>query len=451
MKINRFLSVLLIVLNFSLIFCKNIVMANEDTLNTPEFPDISSKYVVVMDADSKEVLYSSNPDTRCYPASTTKILTGLITIENKSLDDTVTFSENAIKSLSYGDANASISVGETLTIEQALYCLLLRSANEAAYGLAEEVAGSVSAFASLMNSKAESIGAVNTHFTNASGLSDSFHYTTPYDMALIASECFNSSELMKITGYSGVYMIGPTNKSDFTRYYKHRYEMIKGGEYEYKYSCGGKTGYTDEAGSCLVSFAQKDDIRLVCVIFNSESDTRYYDTEKLFDYYLNNYRKVSIDEYDNFLSGQNIDLMNLTSQIENTNISLGFKDNAYLLVPHSVNPDELTTIVTYYDSPAYIGEKDGFACISFFYQNTNVGNATIFIKTPDINTKLPGTDGVVQSGQGYEVTKGEYIFINIWHIIGISILVIIIITITVLTLVSRKRHSANYHSSKLRF
>ena len=198
MKINRFLSVLLIVLNFSLIFCKNIVMANEDTLNTPEFPDISSKYVVVMDADSKEVLYSSNPDTRCYPASTTKILTGLITIENKSLDDTVTFSENAIKSLSYGDANASISVGETLTIEQALYCLLLRSANEAAYGLAEEVAGSVSAFASLMNSKAESIGAVNTHFTNASGLSDSFHYTTPYDMALILKYAMKYDKSAKV-------------------------------------------------------------------------------------------------------------------------------------------------------------------------------------------------------------------------------------------------------------
>ncbi len=451
MKINRFLSVLLIILNISLVFCRNVVLADDTKLNIPEFPDISSQYVVVMDADSKEVLYSSNPDTKCYPASTTKILTGLITIENKALNDTLTFSENAIKSLSYGDANANISIGETLTIEQALYCLLLRSANEAAYGLAEEVAGSASEFASLMNNRVESLGAVNTHFTNASGLCDTFHYTTPYDMALIASECFNSSELMKIMGYSDIYIIGPTNKSDFTRYYKHRYGMVKGGDYEYKYSCGGKTGYTDEAGSCLVSFAQKDDIRLVCVIFNSESDTRYYDTEKLFDYYFNNFHKVSIDKYDDLLSGQNIDLLNLTSQFDNTNVSLGFKDNAYLLVPHSVDTDELTTIVTYYDSPAYIGEKNGFACISFFYKNTKVGNATIFIKTPDINTKLPGTDGIVQHGQGYEITKGEYTFINIWHIIGIFLLVSITITIIVVTLVSKKRHSINYHSSKLRF
>ena len=451
MKINRFLSVLLIVLNFTLIFCKNIVLADEDILNIPEFPDISSQYVVVMDADSREVLYSSNRDAQCYPASTTKILTGLLTIENKSLDDSITFSQNAVKSLSYGDANATISVGETMTIEQALYCLLLRSANEAAYGLAEEVSGSVSAFATLMNKRAESIGAVNTHFTNASGLSDTFHYTTPYDMALIASECFNNSEFMKITGYSGIYIIPPTNKSDFTRYYKHRYDMIKGGEFEYEYSCGGKTGYTDEAGSCLVSFAQKDDIRLVCVIFNSEPDTRYYDTQKLFDYYLSNYHKISIDKYDDLLSGNSMDLINLTSQLNTSNISLGFKDNAYLLVPHSVNPDELTTIVTYSDSPAYIGEKDGFACISFFYNNTNLGNATIFIKTPEINTKLPGTDGVVQHGQNYEVTKGEYIFINIWHIIGIILLIIIVILIIIFAVISKKRRSNNYHSSKLRF
>ena len=450
MKINRFLSVLLIVLNLSLIFCKNIVLADEGDLNIPEFPEISSRYVVVMDADSKEVLFSSNPDTRCYPASTTKILTGLLTIENKALDDTVTYSESAVKSLSYGDANAAISVGEILTVEQSLYCLLLRSANEVAYGLAEEVSGSISAFASLMNNKAESLGAVNTNFTNASGLSDTLHYTTAYDMALISSECFNNAALMKIIGYSDVYMIGPTNNSDFTRYYRHRYDMVKGGEYEYKYSCGGKTGYTDEAGSCLVSFAQKDDIRLVCVIFNSESDTRYLDTEKLFDYFLNNYHKISIDKYDDLLSGESIDLMNLTSQFDNEDISLGFKENAYLLVPHSVNPDELTTIVTYYDSPAYIGEKDGFACISFFYKNTNVGTATIFIKNPVVNTKLPGTDGVVQYGQDYSITEGDYIFINIWHIIGIILLLIILVTILILTIVSKKRHT-NYHSSKLRF
>ena len=127
------------------------------------------------------------------------------------------------------------------------------------------------------------------------------------------------------------------------------------------------------------------------------------------------------------------------------------RKDAYLLVPHSVNPDELTTIVTYSDSPAYIGEKDGFACISFFYNNTNLGNATIFIKTPEINTKLPETDGVVQHGQNYEVTKGEYIFINIWHIIGIILLIIIVILIIIFAVISKKRRSNNYHSSKLRF
>ena len=268
MKIKK-LSILILSIIF--IICRpaytvNVSADDSSALGLPEFPKISSDYVVLMDADSGEVLYSSNADTQCYPASTTKLLTALLTVENCSLTDTVTFSQAAVDSIDYGDANASISPGEELTVEQALYCLILRSANEVAYGLAEHVGQTVSSFASMMNSRIEELGATHTHFTNPSGLSDQFHYTTPYDMALIAQACFNNKTLMKIISHSGVYTIGPTNKSNFTRYYRHRYQMLPGGDYAYKYSLGGKTGYTDDAGNCLVSFAQKDDLRLICVI-----------------------------------------------------------------------------------------------------------------------------------------------------------------------------------------
>lgn len=452
MKINRFLSVLLIVLTLTTAFLGiPVYAADESTLGLPEFPDISSNYVVLMDADSKEVLYSSNPDTKCYPASTTKLLTALITLENRSLDDTVTFSENAVNSIEYGDANASVSVGETLTIEQALYCLLLRSANEVAYGLAEDVAGNVSSFAALMNSKAESIGAVNTHFTNASGLTDQFHYTTPYDMALIAVECFNSKELMKIAGYSGLYTIGPTNKSGFTRYYKHRFEMLEGGTFEYKYACGGKTGYTDAAGNCLVSFAEKDGLRLVCVIFNSGASERYTDTIALFNYYLNNYSKIYIDDFDACLSNDTLDLLSLTSELNpDSNISLGFKDGAYLLVPNAVEKDKLTTIVTYSDSPAYMGEENGFACISFFYEKINVGTATIYIESDAVKENLPGTNGVVSHGQNNIVNKGDYFYINIWFVAG-GIIIVIAITIVIISVKKSGKRKSGYFSRKLRF
>ena len=434
MKINRFLPFLTVICIFFCALMPIPVLAEEENpFGLPEFPEISSNYVVLMDADSKEVLYSKNPDSKCYPASTTKLLTALITLENRALSDTITFSQAAVNSIEYGDANASVSAGETLTIEQALYCLLLRSANEVAYGLAEDIAGNVSSFAAMMNFKAEQLGADNTHFTNASGLTDQFHYTTPYDMALIATECFNSKELMNIAGYSGLYVIPPTNKSSFTRYYKHRYEMLKGGTYEYKYACGGKTGYTDAAGNCLVSFARKDDLRLVCVIFNSGDAERYTDTAALFDYYLENYRKIYIDEFDDCISNDSTNLLSLISALNPSSSSIGFEEGAYLLVPSSVEKDKLTTIVTYGDSAAYVGSNGGFACISFFYGSNNVGNATVYL----------------HSGNNNSITEENYFFINIWYIIA-GAAIAVAITITVIVIKKRNRRPTR-GSHKLRF
>lgn len=441
MKINRFFAIFTIACIFVGIFGSTKVSAAENNLGLPEFPVIESQNIVLMDADSKEVLFSRNQDTKAYPASTTKLLTALLVLENCGLQDVVTYSERAVNSIEYGDANASISPGEELTVEQSLHCLLLRSANEVAFGLAEHVSGNTSSFAALMNSKVVSIGANNTHFTNASGLTDEFHYTTSYDMALIASECFNNKDLMKIAGYAGLYVIGPTNKSTFTRYYTPRYEMLEGGDYAYEYCCGGKTGYTDAAGNCLVSFAQKDDLRLVCVVFNGGATSRYYDTEALFDYYLNNYKKISIDEYDNQITNSDLDLLNLTKDLSNNdNITLSFKEGAYLLVPNEVKKEGLTTIATYSDSPGYSGEEGGFACISFFYENTNVGNATVFIEHTLSNI--------------YEnhlvIERTDYFFINIWYILGGIIAVAGIVTI-IIVLNRKKWRYSNYISKNLRF
>ena len=445
MKINRFLPFFIICTIIAGVFFPVTVKADDSDLGLPEFPEIESQYVVRMDADTKEVLFSRNHDVRCYPASTTKLLTGLLAIENCKMDDIITFSANAVNSIEYGDAHASIVEGEQLTIEQALYCLLLRSANEVAFGIAEHVSGNMSSFAALMNAKAQSVGAVNTNFSNASGLTDIFHYTTPYDMALIARECFNSKELVKISGHSGIYTIGPTNKNNFTRYYKARYDMLKGGEFEYEYCKAGKTGYTDAAGNCLVSYAEKDDLRLVCVIFNSGAATRYHDTEALFDFYLNNYKKVSIDKYREALSNNSIELLELTSKFTNNGSSLKFKDEAYLLVPNSVNADELTTIVTYADSPAYSGEEGGFACLSFFYGDNNVGTLTVFasdsqtkpskVPTPFDNASLVGND---------------YFYLDIRIIAGGVLLIGAIVTIFII-FIKKKRHYSNRASKNLYF
>ena len=135
----------------------------------PEAPEISAGNGILIDADTGAILYEKNAYTKCYPASTTKILTGLLTVENCSMDETVTFSRAAANSVTWEDSNLATKVGEQYTVEQALYGLLLYSANEIAYGLAEHVGGSLENFVEMMNARARELGAVNTHFANASG------------------------------------------------------------------------------------------------------------------------------------------------------------------------------------------------------------------------------------------------------------------------------------------
>ena len=155
----------------------------------------SATAAVLMDADSGRVLYAQNEDARMLIASTTKILTALVAIECGRLSDVITVSKEA--ALTEGSA-MYLKEGEQLTLETLLYGLLLSSGNDAAVAVAEGVAGNVESFVAMMNEKAASFGATGTHFTNPSGLTDEFHYTTPYDMALIGRACFNNKTLMNI-------------------------------------------------------------------------------------------------------------------------------------------------------------------------------------------------------------------------------------------------------------
>lgn len=416
----------------------------------PAFPNIESRYVVLMDADSGEVLYQNNGDAKCYPASTTKLLTALLTIENSSLSDKVVYSKAAVNSITFGDANASISEGEELTVEQSLYCLLLRSANDVAYGIGEHIGGTISNFSSMMNDRVAALGANATHFTNASGLTDEFHYTTPYDMALIGRACFNNKTLMDILSYSGVYTIEKTNKSNFTRYYTHRYQMLEGGDYAYKYSKGGKTGYTDAAGNCLVSFAEKDGVRLVCSIMNSSDSGRYKDTIALFDYYFNNYKKVYLEDFNGSLT-TGIEVIDLTASISGTsNINIGFEDNAYLLVPKKIVPADLKSIVTYANNAAYASKEGGFACISFYYEGTGVGNATVYVTT-DKKDELPGSNGVPLYTNTISQNKTNTIYVNIFYVIVLLVVILLVIAFTTIKLKSTKSRFGFKTSKKLHF
>ena len=218
-----------------------------DELEWPEAPELVSGAAILMDADTGAILYEKNAYERNYPASTTKILTGLLVAQNNALSDVVTFSSEAANSVSLEDATLASKTGEQFTVEQALYGLLLHSANEMAYALAEHTSGSLSAFVDKMNETAKNAGALDTHFANASGLYDANHYTTAYDMALIARMCFNNPTFLTIDSAT-TYTIPATNKTSQERVFNNRNLLLPGRLYGYEYCVGGKTGFVGEGG-----------------------------------------------------------------------------------------------------------------------------------------------------------------------------------------------------------
>ena len=175
--------------------------------------DIYAAGAILMDADTGQILYAQDHYGRYYPASITKLMTALLTLESLKPTDTITFSRNAVLSIEYGSSHIGIKEGEILTVDQALHAILLMSANEAANGLAEEISGSIEAFADAMNRKAVLLGAQDSNFINPNGLHDEKQYTTAYDMALITKALLTYDyflDVMKDTTYE----IPSTNLTD---------------------------------------------------------------------------------------------------------------------------------------------------------------------------------------------------------------------------------------------
>lgn len=269
--------------------------------NWVEGPKIHSEGACVMDLDSGAVLYGKNLHLQLYPASTTKIMTTLVALENSHLGDKVTFSKTAIESNPWDGTNAGIVEGEELSVEDVLYAIMLVSANEACSGIGEHISGSVPAFVDLMNEKAKALGCKDTHFVTPNGLHNKDHYTTPYDLALISRAAFSHQEFQKIVG-SRHHEIGKTNKSEEKKDLYNSHKILMDTDYHRDECVGGKTGFTDEALNTLVTFVSKDGRRLVIVTMHGNGAIwAVEDTIKLMDFGLSSFKEVP-------LSYQDIDL-----------------------------------------------------------------------------------------------------------------------------------------------
>lgn len=286
---------------FSLLFSAIPSFAEEPEteINTPTFssaeePTLAAETAVLMDAASGEVLYEKNANQKMYPASITKLMTILLALEHGKLTDEITFSQTAVSDIEEGSAHIAITEGETLKLEQVLRAIILRSANEASNGVAEYVDGSIEAFAKHMNERAKELGCKNTHFVNANGLHNENHYTTAYDMALIAKELLAHEEYRSIMSETD-YEIPPTNKQTETRFLHGQHQMLNPNSiYYYEDATGGKTGFTSEALNTLVTYAKRDDIELIAVVMKCNGAEHYTDTAALFEYGFENFEPIKL-------------------------------------------------------------------------------------------------------------------------------------------------------------
>lgn len=289
--IYLFLCVIMVYINIMTVYAA----ANSDSDTWPEGPSIQAEAAVLMDADTGTVLYEKNAAERLYPASITKIMTTLVAIENSSLSDEVTFTNDMMEEVEYDSSRLGVSPGEHMTMEQCLYVIMLASANDVAYGVAEQVGGSIDSFVELMNQKAAELGCVDTHFVNPHGLQDENHYTSAHDMALIMKAAMENETFKKISGTTQ-YIISPTNEAENGYIVNNHHKMITNSQYSYEGCTGGKTGYTTLAGNTLVTTATRGDLNLICVVLKDQTPNHYLDTAELLDWGFDTFQAFSVTE-----------------------------------------------------------------------------------------------------------------------------------------------------------
>lgn len=325
---------------FFLAVCTVLLMLPLSVRADEYWPDgvkTQSKSAIVMEVNTGTVLYEKKSHEKHYPASITKIMTVLLAIENCDMDEVVTFSADAVFKNEGDTSHIARNLGEKLTMEQCLYAVMLESANECAYAVAEHVGqklgGDYRTFIDLMNKRAKELGCTDTHFNNCNGLPDEDHWVSAYDMALISAEAYKNETFRMIAG-SPSYTLPKTNKckAEYPCHNHHKmiYPFRGDSSHLYKYCTGGKTGYTTVANNTLVSFAEKDGITLVCVVMDAATPDHYTDTRKLFDYCFENFQVLNISENDAGLAkdnGKNYGVLN------NSEPYVKLDEDAYIIMP----------------------------------------------------------------------------------------------------------------------
>jgi D-alanyl-D-alanine carboxypeptidase len=428
--------------------CFGSVSAAAQEVEWPTGPEVQAPAAIVMEASTGTVLYEKDADSLHYPASITKIMTTLLAIENCSMDEIVTFSEDAVYKNEGNTSHIWREVGEEMTMEQCLYAVMLESANECAYAVAEHVAehargGDYSTFIDMMNERAKELGCTNTNFVNCNGLPDENHVTTCRDMALISRAALQNSTFRQIAG-TVRYTIPATNKRTEETYLNNHHGMISSYQttkHLYEYAIGGKTGYTVAAGNTLVSFAEKDGMTLICVVMQCTGGTHYEDSQTLFEYCFNNFKMCNVaqnetrfeneseSEGDLFVGGEAFATLDADAQVV-LPVSADFSDTQTTVNYDSASDNVLGTLIYTYGG-RQVGTADvmttGAQVTPYEFTEGTVDNdeETADDDTVADNSLKTKISGIIQKIKSMDFNMG--ILIPILIVVAIAVVVIFVI------------------------
>lgn len=425
---------------------KMLPVQSNEVENWPSGPQIGAQSAILMDANTGVILYSKNIHERLYPASTTKIMTGLLAMERGNLDDIVEFSHKAVFSVPPDGSKMGMDEGESITLEECLYGIMVASANEAANAAAEYISGSIEEFVDLMNLRAKEIGCTDTHFVNPNGLHDPEHYTSVYDLALISSLFFQNEMLCKISNTARYHFEATATQPD--DFYKNNKHQLINGEIPYEGILGGKTGFTSDSRQTLVTCAERNGMKLVCVVFKEESPDQFTDTVELFDYGFQNFQVLNVSENEQKYNIESTGFLQIGNDVFGSSKPLlSIDTESFVIIPNTVSFQDLDSTIDY-------SRTDGnrIAEIEYTYHTMYVGKAYLNLATDsassyEFDTKMTATDVSVEKIEpATEKTPQDTVFINIKKVL----IVVLILAALVITLLMIYALIANNRAARRR-
>lgn len=396
--------------------------------NWPEGPITSAQSAILIDADTGAILYAKNVHEALYPASTTKILTCLIAAEQCSMDEIVTFSHDAVFDTPRDSNHIAMDVGYELTMEQCLNAILIASANECAFAVAEHISGTCwEDFADTMNERAAQLGCVDSHFVNPNGLPDENHYTSAYDLAMIGRAFFANELLCKISSSKRL-DIPATDTQPKHVIENAKNQLLPGKPYAYEYLVGSKTGYTVASKSTLVSCAEKDGLRLIAVVLAEQAPSQYEDTVALFQYGFSNFASVNVSQTETRFQIDNAGFLYTDNDIfGNSKPILSLNTTDCITLPKTVPFSELTSSIAYEELAP--GQA---ASITYTYQGQFLGSVSVdFLQTDESYQFESGTMQQPAAEKTENAQGSPVIFVNVFRVIlwilGIAGVIVLII------------------------